>query len=119
MPRYSSIGFNNQIAHVVKDHVFAPSEAIASLAAQPAANPAGLRVTLPGPVSTPDAMPEDGDIYGVMDPGMLADSSHGVIIDFGGSTFNGSTAAVGPSTIGPIVLWFAYDAKQGAWSLSE
>ena len=119
MPRYSSFGLANKVAHITGDHVFAPDEAIASLAAQPPAAPAVLNVTLPGRDS-PNP-PNDGDSYSLMDPGLLSDGTHQVqVTAAGGSSFaTGSGSTFGPSTLGTARIIFTYLAAQNAWMISE
>jgi hypothetical protein len=120
MPKQSTSGQTILVAHIKADHTFSPAETFASLNGFPSSG--NLRITLPGPVSTPDNLPNDGDRYALMDPDGFSEtgaSGTGVIIDFGGSKFDGSTAPFGPVSFAAFIFAFVFDAELGAWSIEE
>jgi hypothetical protein len=77
-------GFTNQIVPIVGNYTFSPEDGGGSIQA----NFAGGAVTLPGPVSTPNNLPQGGDTYLVLDPQLIiGNNGKSLTINGGGYKF--------------------------------
>ena len=112
MPKVSTFGLVDQVTVIAGNHVFAPNETIAALGL----GWAGGTVTLPGPSSTPDDLPSNGDFYCVADPqGHVLGVPTQLVLDGGGYPLKGGPVFLVNNPFSELCATF--DEAAQAWIL--
>lgn len=113
MPKLSVIGTVNRVAHLPPfggTHHVSADEDLASVSGP---TWAGGTVVLPGPVSSPNDLPSDGDYYGVADPRGLVTGNSPLNVDGGGYPIQGAPTMVFTSPFSEAT--FTFDDIAQAW----